>query len=135
VQQANGNNMQELLRNLDALSSGSTAEPEADGKKIIINRFTLEGAGASVSAPDFDEVREVTLPTITVRNIGRGDNGATGREVAKQVLRPVLKEALESAAVQALKDRASDKLEEVTDAVLEGIFGGEEEPEQSPPPR
>ena len=135
VQQANGNNMQELLRNLDALSSGSTAQSEDEGKKIVINRFTLEGAGASVSAPDFDEMRDVTLPTITVRNIGRNENGASGREVARQLLEPVLAEALESAAVQALKDKASDKLDEVTDAVLKGIFGGEEEPEQPPPPR
>jgi hypothetical protein len=96
----------------------------------IIDRFTLEGAGASLTAPDFDDVREVTLPTITLRNIGRSENGATGREVARQLLQPVLEEALESAAVQALKDKASDKLDEVTDAVLEGIFGGEEKKEE-----
>jgi uncharacterized protein involved in outer membrane biogenesis len=130
LQQANGNNVQELLRNLDSDESSEPDESAEAGKKIIIDRFVLEGAGASLSAPDLDEVREVDLPTITLRDIGRRENGATGREVARQVLRPVLQEALESAAVQAIKDKASDKIDEVTDAVLEGIFGGEKKTEE-----
>jgi len=129
VQQANGNNLQELLRNLDALSSGDADDDDEEGRKLIINRFTLENASASLAVPDLDEVREVTLPTITVRNIGRADNGATGAEVAEQLLRPVFKQALESGAVQAIKDKASEKLDDVKDALLEGIFGGDEEPE------
>lgn len=129
LQQANGNNIQELLRNLDNLQSGSEPDETAGARKLIINRFTLEGASASVSAPDFEEIREVTLPTVTVRNIGRASNGATGAEVAQQVLRPVLDQALQSAAVQALKDKASEKMDEVTDKVLEGIFGSDKEPE------
>ena len=129
LQQANGNNIQELLRNLDNLQSGGESDEAAGAKKLIINRFTLEGASASVSAPDFDEIREVALPTVTVRNIGRASNGATGAEVAQQVLRPVLDQALQSAAMQALKDKASEKLDEVTDKVLEGIFGSDKEPQ------
>ncbi len=128
VQQANGNNLQELLRNLGDMG-GDESNSDGNGKKLIINRFTLEGASASLTAPDLDEMREVTLPTVTVRNIGRSDNGATGAEVAEQVLRPVFKQALESGAVQAIKDKASEKLDEVKDAVLEGIFGSDEEPE------
>lgn len=126
LQQANGNNLQELLRNLDDLRTGESGDDEEGGKKLIINRFTLEGASASLTAPDFDEVREVTLNTITLRNIGSAENGATGAEVAEQVLEPVFQEALESAAVQAMKDKASEALEGATDAVLKGIFGEEE---------
>jgi uncharacterized protein involved in outer membrane biogenesis len=129
IQQANGNNLQQLIRNLDSGGPADTAEDSGDGKKIIINRFTLEGASASLTAPDFDENREVTLPTITLRNIGRSENGATGAEVARQVLEPVFEEAIESAAMQAIKDKASDALEDAKDAVLEGIFGTEKEPE------
>ena len=130
LQQANGNNIQQLLRNLDDLSSGDSSEDSSDGKKIIINRFTLEGASASLSAPDFDEDREVTLPTITLRNIGTSDGGATGAEVAQQVLKPVFQEALQSAAAQAIKEKATEALEDVADKVLEGIFGSDKEPEQ-----
>lgn len=128
LQQANGNNLQELTRNLDELRSGESSD-SSGGKKLIINRFTLDGASASLSAPDFDEMREVTLPTIVVRDIGRASNGATGAQVAQQLLQPVINQALKSAAVQALKDKASEQLEDVADKVLEGIFGGEKEPE------
>lgn len=129
LQQADGNNLREISRNLGKQQSGDSGDDQAAGKRLIIDRFTLEGASASLSAPDFDEVREVTLPTVTVRDIGRASNGATGAEVAEQVLRPVINQALESAAVQALKDEASDQLEEVMDKVLEGIFGSDKEPE------
>jgi len=128
VQQANGNNLQELLRNLD-VGTGDASDDEGEGKKLIINRFTLEDASASLTAPDLGDVREVTLPTITVRDIGRSSNGATGAQVAKQLLQPVFNQALESGAVQAIKDKASEKLDEVKDAVLEGIFGSDDEPE------
>lgn len=130
IQQANGNNLQQLIRNLERGGPTGAADDSGAGKKIIINRFVLEGASASLTAPDFDEVREVTLSTITLRNIGRSTNGAQGTEIARQVLEPVFEEALESAAVQAIRDKASDALEDAKDAVLEGIFGSDEkEPE------
>ncbi|MDH3441464.1 MAG: hypothetical protein OEM63_11975 [Gammaproteobacteria bacterium] len=130
MQQANGNNLQQLLRNLDDLASDDSGEDSDDGKKIIINRFTLEGASASLSAPDFEENREVTLPAITLRNIGTASGGATGTEVAQQVLKPILNEALKSAAVQAIRDKATDAIEDVADKLLEGIFGEDKEPEE-----
>jgi len=125
LQQSNGNNLQELLRNLDDLAPDDTDEGGDDGKKIIINRFTLEGASASLSAPDFDEIREVTLPTITLRNIGRSSGGATGAEVARQLLEPLFEEALKSAAVEAIRDKAKDAIEDAADKLLEGIFGSD----------
>ena len=129
IQQSNGNNLQQLIRNLDSGGSPDTAQDSDDGKKLIINRFVLSGASASLTAPDFDEVRAVTIPTITLRDIGRSTNGAVGAEVARQVLEPVFEEALESAAVQAIKDKANEALEDAKDSVLEGIFGTEKEPE------
>jgi len=129
LQQSNGNNLQELLRNLDSGGSAGSSEDGGEGKKIIINRFTLEGASASLSAPDFDENREVTLSTITLRNIGTASGGATGTEIAQQILEPIFEEALKSAAVQAIKEKATDAIEDSADAVLKGIFGSDEEPE------
>jgi len=129
IQQASGNNLRQLMRNLDRPDSGDTSDAGGTGKKIIINRFTLEGAGASLTAPDFDDVREVTIPTIVLRDIGRSSGGATGNEIAKQVLEPVFQEALESAAVQAIKDKANEAMQDAADKLLEGIFGTEKEPE------
>ena len=126
VQNSNGNNLQQLQRNLDSGSSADTSDSDG-GIKMIINRFTLEGASASLTAPDFDENREVTLPTITLRNIGTAEGGATGGEIARQVLEPVFAEALESAAVDAIREKVDDVLEDAADAVLRGVFGGDDE--------
>lgn len=132
LQQANGNNLQELLNNLDSSGSDDASEDSGDGKKIIINRFVLEGASASLSAPEYDENREVTLPTITLRDVGRASNGATGAEVAQQLLKPVFQEALKSTAVEAIKDKALDAIEGAAESVLDGIFGGGDDDEEEP---
>lgn len=132
LQQGVGNNLNQLLDNLRSLQQGAGAS-EGGGKKLIIERFTLEGASAFLSAPDLTEDREVSLPTIVVRDIGRASNGATGAEVAQQLLRPVIEKTLSSAATQSLKDKASEKLDEVKDSLLKGltgVLGGDDEPEE-----
>ena len=126
-QNSNGNNLQQLQRNLDSGNPAETGEDEG-GKKLIINRFTLEGASASLTAPDFGEGREVTIPTITLRNIGTAEGGATGTEIAQQVLEPVFEEALASAAAQAIRDKVDDVLEDAADSLLRGVFGSDEDP-------
>lgn len=132
LQQAKGNNLQQLMKNLGASQSGSNNDSADSGKKLIINRFTLDGASASVSIPDIDEVREVALPTVVVSDVGRATNGVTGAQVAQQLLQPVINQALKSVAVQGLRDQAAEKFEEVADKVLDGlsgVFGGSEETE------
>jgi hypothetical protein len=121
LQKGRSNNLQALLNNLKALQSGDSSEPAEGGKKIIIDRFTLAGASASVSIPELEEMREVELPTIVVRDIGRQSNGATGAQVARQILEPVVQRALSSAAAQSLKDRASETLGEAAGGLLEGL--------------
>lgn len=131
-QQGTGNNLRQLMSNLERFQQAGDQSAEDGGKQLIIDRFTLEGASASLSAPDLTEDREVTLPTIVVRDIGRASNGATGAQVAQQLLGPVIEKSLSSAAMQSLKDKASDKLEEAKDSILKGLsdaLGGEDEPE------
>ena len=129
IQRSDGNNLQALMRNLNALASADSNESSEEGKKIIINRFTLEGAGASLSAPELDESREVTLPTINLRNIGTASGGATGPEIAQQVLKPLIQEALKSAAAQTIRDRATEALEDAAGDLLDGILGNDDEQE------
>lgn len=120
IQRGGRNNMRELLANLE--SGGD--EPAADsgqGKKLIIDRFVLAGASASVSAPDVDEAREIDIPTIELDGIGRATNGATGAQVAQQVLEPVIERALRSAAVESFRQEAQDKVDEVRDRLLDSL--------------
>lgn len=132
VQQGATSNLRTLLAKL---SSGAGNQAEADtggGRKLIIDRFVLEGASASVSVPELDEFREVSIPTIELSGIGRASNGATGAQVARQLLEPVIERTLRSAATQSVKDRAKEKVDEVKDSLLEGLrdrIGGEDDKE------
>ena len=120
LQQGTDNNLNKLLANLRSLPQGDS-QTKNDGKKLIIDRFTLEGASAFLSAPGLTEDREVLLPTIVVRDIGRSSNGATGAQAAQQLLRPVIEKTLSAAATQSLQDKAAEKLGEVKDSLLKGL--------------
>ena len=70
---------------------------------------------------DLDEMREVELPPIVVRDIGRASNGATAAQVAQQLLQPVLEAAISSAATQVIKDRAKEKINEAVGGFLKDL--------------
>ena len=123
VQQGSANNLQKLLDSLPQSGDAGTATEAGDGKKVIIEEFTLSGASASVSAAALGEPREVTLPTIVVTDIGRSSNGATGAQVAQQVLRPIIEKALASAAAEELKGRAREKVDDVLGGALKKLGG------------
>ena len=121
LQQTGGNNLQKLLANLRAMVPEEAPESEAAGKKVIIDQFTLNGASASVSIPELNETREVSLPSIVVRDIGRESNGATAAQVAEQILRPVVEKAIASASVEAAKDRVGKEIGKAVDGLLKGL--------------
>lgn len=125
LQQGTQNNLKVLLDNLKS-TQGSAPAPDnasASSKRLIVERFTLSGARASVSIPELNEEREVELPSIVVRDVGKATNGATAAEVAEQLLTPVLQAAMQSATAQAVKDRARDKVEKAVGGMLKGITG------------
>lgn len=121
LQQGSSSNLQALLDNLGAGGSGGGDSGDG-GKKLIIERFTLEGASAYVSVPALDEEREVSLPTIVLNDLGRASNGATGAAIARQILTPVIRRTLQSSAAQSLKDRAREELDRATDGLLDSVL-------------
>lgn len=123
VQQGSANNLQKLLDNLPQSGDSGTTAETGDGKKVIIEKFTLSGASASVTAAELGEPREVTLPTIVVTDIGRASNGATGTQVAQQILRPIIEKALASAAAEEIKGRAIEKIDEALGGALKKLGG------------
>lgn len=132
VQRASGNNLRELLDNLRAGAGATGDEPAAEGaaRRLIVERFVLEDASASVSLPELGEERSVDIPRIELTGIGRATGGATGAEVARQVLEPVVERALRSAAAESVKERAQEKVDEAKEGLLKGLrekIGGEEE--------
>lgn len=121
IQQGVENNLQKLLANLPASAEAETTTDAGSGKKVIIEKFTLSGASASVTAPGLDEAREVALPDIVVNGIGRASGGATGAQVARQILKPIVEKALTSTAAEELKGRAMDKIDDVLGGALKKI--------------
>ncbi len=128
IQQATRNNLRELMKNLE--SAGGGEQQPADGgagRKLVIERFVLEDASASVSLPDVQEQRSVDIPRIELTDIGRAAGGATGAEVARQVLEPVIERVLQSAATDSLKDQAQEKLDQFKEGLMNRLGGGEDE--------
>src|SRR6056297_2716992 len=129
IQRATGSNLRDLMKNLES-AGGGEQQPAADegpGRKLIIERFVLEDASASVSLPDLDERRSVDIPRIQLTDIGRASGGATGTEVARQVLEPVIERVLQSAATESLKDRAKEKLDQFKEGLMNSLGGDDEE--------
>lgn len=128
IQRATGNNLRELMKTLESAGGDQQQADEAGpGRKLIIERFVLEDASASVSLPDLDEQRSVDIPRIQLTDVGRASGGATGAEVARQVLEPVIERVLQSAATESLKDRAKEKLDQFKEGLMNRLGGGDEE--------
>ena len=126
------NNLKTILASVQRLASGD--EAQAEGRKLIIERFELTDARATLVVPQLDEEREVRMPEVVLTDIGRATNGATAAAVAKQLLTPIIGMALESAAeagvTDALKDRLGETERNLTEGLLERLQEDEADPEQ-----
>lgn len=121
IQTASGNNLQKLMAGMPTGASESASSEEASSKTVIIDQFTLNGVSASVSIPQLNETREVALPPIVVRDIGRATNGATAAQVAQQILKPIIEKAIASATTDSIKERAGEKINEAVGGFLKGL--------------
>lgn len=125
------NNLETILESVQRLASGPE-EPQAEGRKLIIERFELTNARATLLVPQLDEKREVRMPEIVLTDIGRATNGATAASVTKQVLTPIIGMALESAAQAGVTDELKERLGETEAEIAEGLLDRlrEDDPEQ-----
>ena len=129
TQEGTRNNLNEILKNLRELGGNSSTDPDDEGSdiRVVIERFVLEDAMATVDLPSMDEPKQIELPTIELNGIGRGGDGATGAEVSRALLEPIIEETLTVALKQSIRERVTDTLTEVTDGLLDGLFGGGED--------
>ncbi len=126
------NNLQALLDNLRK----DEPEPENQdgGKRVVIERFALTDASASLSVADLDEQRSVDIPDVVLTDIGRRSGGATGAELARQILEPIIRRSLESSAVDAVEERVRDELGERAGDLLDRLGGGRSSEEDDEKP-
>ncbi|HET6629027.1 MAG TPA: hypothetical protein VFG91_04570 [Woeseiaceae bacterium] len=124
------NNLETILESVQRLATGA-AEPQAEGRRLVIERFELTNARATLLAPQLGEQREVRMPEIVLTDIGRATNGATAAAVAKQLLTPIIGMALESAAETGVTDALKKRLGETEKEIAEGLLdrlGEDQEP-------
>jgi hypothetical protein len=106
----------------DQLKSGggekAPAEKEAQGPKIVIERFDFTNAHMILKTPVADD-RTQKLGDVHLTGIGDGSGGATAAQAASQILAPILKEAVRKArsgagelGVEGYKQGAVDKLKD-----------------------
>ena len=128
TQQGTRNNLDEILGNIRQLG-GNDRSDDGDGPdiRVVIERFVLEDAMATVDLPSMDEPKQIELPMIELNGIGRGNGGATSAEVSRALLEPIIEETLTVALKQSIRERVTDTLTEVTDGLLDGLFGGGED--------
>lgn len=110
-QQGARNNLKTIL---DSLERQASAEPEAEaeGRKLVIDRFEIANAGATLSVPGSGQEKSIDLPPVVLTDLGRAGNGATAAELARQLLAPLIRTALERAATSGLGDALRDKLDQ-----------------------
>jgi hypothetical protein len=103
------NNLQVLMNNLDSSSdSGATANDATDTEiLIVIEELHLNDASMTIIADQVSKPLNVSLPDITVRNIGRRGAGVTPDQATEAIIQPILKQA-QAAAKNHVKDEAKD---------------------------
>lgn len=122
VEQAGAeNNLKRIMASLER-QAAQGPETETGGRKVIIERFELTGAGATLRVPGLDEERRVEMPEIVLTDIGRATNGATAAAVAQQVLGPMIEMALESAAARGVGDALREKIDEAESDAAEELL-------------
>lgn len=127
------NNLETILESVQRLASG-TSGAGAEGRKLVIERFELTDARATLLVPQLDERREVRMPQIVLTDIGRATNGATATSVAEQVLTPIIGMTLESAAEAGVTDALKERLGETERDIAEGLLDRLREGDAEEPP-
>jgi len=134
-------NLQGLMDNLNASldkEESSAAEETAPGPKLIIDRFQFSNAQASVDS-DLAGQFDVSIPDISLKDVGRSTNGATVGEVMQQILKPIIRsvtremvdqgldiEGVRAELQQNVQEKASEKLGTGLKGLTDKLRGREE---------
>ena len=107
-----GSNLGKILDNLKAAGGGdkepAASKDEKGGKKLQVNEFVITGGRIHVSFVGLaGKTATLPLPEIRLQDLGKGPEGITGSELARQVLSAVLKGSIEASS-SAVTDLGKD---------------------------
>lgn len=114
-----GSNLDALRKNLG--SGDAAGDAEYTGPKFIIKALKFRDGHVSVSGVR-EEVVELDLPEIALRNIGSAEGGATPTEIGVQVTQALSSAAVDAVAKEGLNKMVGDKLDQAKDKI-KGLFG------------
>lgn len=118
----------ETATNFDAIQkhvaehSGPSKSSEG-GKKLIVDLFAVRDAKAQASAAFMDgKTVAVSLPDITLHDIGRAKGGITPGELGQEITKAMKQRLAASISFDQLLKSAGKGLDKATEAV-KGLFG------------
>ncbi len=105
-------------------SSDEASDSDEEGPKFIVEHLYLNGGEISVAAaPLGDKTIDLALPNIHLKDIGKGDNGASPEVILQAAVGAVTKNitgALGSIDLDGLAKGVTDGVKGVTDGVVNG---------------
>ena len=125
-----GNNLGKLQRNMRESSGKSEEQASPKGKsprKFLVREIRITGGSLRVIAGALDQSisQTLSLPDITLRNVGSDGSGVSGSELASQIMVPMitgaLREGITVLGKQGLKELQSRGMNELQ-KVLPGLF-------------
>lgn len=114
--------------NFDAIQGhiadrSAPGEKKADGKKLIVESFSVKGAKAQASAPFMDgKTVSVSLPDIALHDLGKAKGGITPGELGQEIVKALKQRLSASISFDQLLKSAGKGLDKATEAV-KGLFG------------
>ena len=116
-------NFDSIQKNIAAYLGPSEKPSDGGGKKLIVEELTVRGAKAQVSAAFMQgKTVSVSLPDITLRNLGKTKGGIQPGELGQEITQ-ALKQKLSSAiSFDNLAKSAGQALDRAGSAV-KGLFG------------
>ncbi len=128
-----GNNISQLLKNVEASTGGGEAKPEQPqpapaagaGKKLQVDDFVISGGKIKLSTGLLaGKAVTVPLPTIHLTGLGTGPDGITAGDLTRRVLSEVNKETL-SAVTDALAKVGKEAAGAAQEAGKQAVQGAE----------
>lgn len=106
-----GNNLSKILANLNESTSGpggtnvanaTPKEQKKANKKLEVDSFVITGAKLHANITDLGgKTMTISLPTITLTDLGTGPDGITAAELTKRVISEIEKESVKAVSTSA----------------------------------
>lgn len=115
------------MTNFDAIQkhiadSLGPSEKKEGGKKLIVEEFTIRNAKAQASAPFLDgKTVSVSLPDITLRDIGKAKGGVPPGEVGQEIAKALKARLSAAVSFDSLAKSAGKTLDKAGSAI-KGLF-------------